>query len=82
MSKDTPEVGDIWAFNSDNVKFIIINVLEWNQTDVEPVYQILFLMKGWYFCEHMKIENFKHCTYIDKSKANIDDLFKTEKSND
>lgn len=74
----TPEVGDVWAFNSDNTKFVIINVLEWNQTDVETVYQILYLMKGWYFCEHMKMENFRYCTYLGKSKANIDDLFKTE----
>ena len=70
MSKDTPEVGDVWE--RDGIKNHI--------TDVESYKEggTVFYTTG-FKSNFVSIEFFiKHFTYLGKSKANINDLFKTE----
>lgn len=71
MSKDKPEVGDVWLF--DNTKWSIvgrgvysvygITGLENKFLKIEGVSDVLLMEQG---------------TYLGKSKASINDLFKTE----
>lgn len=71
MSKEKPEVGDVWIF--DDAKWSIIETrnysvygitgLENKFPKIEGVSDVLLIEQG---------------TYLGKSKATIDDLFKTE----
>lgn len=78
MSKDTPEVGDIWIYAEDNKKYLIVE-----QDRIEDVFfgwldGILGLSEGFKKTWFRKDKFPKVATYLGNSKANIDDLFKTE----
>ena len=71
MSKDKPEVGDVWEFRG-----VLDNVLEVDDTTVK----ICFLhdRKHLIIINHFTKEYTKIAKYLGKSKVKIEDLFKTE----
>ena len=75
MSKDTPEVGDVWKYKGKlyNVSLVLDTCVEvWcKSTDA------LIKKHIWYKNSFISV-----FTYIGKSKATIDDSFKTENNND
>ena len=79
MSKDRiPEVGDI--FESNGKKFTIVALYKW-QGNVPTTYLLLWDEGRSYYSINMFSTDgykFQDCVYLGHSKANIDDLFKTE----
>ena len=79
MSKDKPEGGDIWKDEYDEkahilwVGYIVVYVRKYWITNYEYHYEVCKL-------DHNKF--IRKWTYLGKSKTNINDLFKTEESND
>lgn len=71
MSKDTPEVGDVWEYKN-GVKVYVIMV------DEETVESFTILGGSVWSGTFQKDKFTKYHTYLGKSKASIDDLFKTE----
>lgn len=72
MSKDTPEVGDV--FQSKEDKNIKLHITGKNEVGLEAIVsdtKEVWNIDSWYFDE-------RYYTYLGKSKANIEDLFKTE----
>ena len=80
MSKDTPEANEIWTQKGRKDKYPI---------RILGIYKSFYgdYVHWCYFCEaDLEIENdnirmdkfLENYTYLGKSKANIDDLFKTE----
>ena len=77
MSKDTPEVGDVWIDKKTYRKIVFVMVSD---------YYCEYLEHNEKLCE--SFDDFRFITgtnewkkekkYLGKSKANIDDLFKTE----
>lgn len=81
MSKDKPEVGDVWAFDN-GLKFRILketlsNAMPYEEDVKYPAYEVLEESLEYNFFDELPFINgtFK---YLGKSKANINDLFKTE----
>ena len=76
MSKEhiTPQVGDVWEYKYGFDKIHII------ETDLSNGYvRVLKKITGKYLQQReYTAEFFNDCRYLGKSKANIDDLFKTE----
>jgi hypothetical protein len=74
MSKDTPEVGDVWEYKYGFDKLHII------ETDLPNGYvRVLKKITGKYLQQReYTLEFFNDCRFLGHSKANIDDLFKTE----
>ena len=68
MSKDTPEVGDVWESINQKIVIIVRDEDMFGCAVTNSQNKIQWRHKG-SFCEY---------TYLGKSKANIDDLFKTE----
>ena len=79
MSKDKPEGGDIWKDEYDEkahilwVGYIVVYVRKYWITNYEYHYEV---------CKLDYNKFIRKWTYLGKSKTNINDLFKTEKSND
>ena len=72
MSKDKPEVGDIWIDNDDKYKKYIIFSVDYRT-------QTITVLDKHFWKSSFSYEIFtEYFTYLGKSKANIDDLFKTE----
>jgi hypothetical protein len=72
MSKDTPEVGDIWIEKDDKYKKYII-------LSANYITQTITVLDKHFWKSGFSYEMFtEYFTYLSKSKANIDDLFKTE----
>ena len=72
MSKDTPEVGDVWIDKDDKYKKYIIISSNYRE-------QTITVLDKHFWKSSFSYEIFtKFFTYLGKSKANIDDLFKTE----
>ena len=75
MSKDTPEVGDVWEFKTKR-RYSIIQLVD-NDNGCECI-----VKKGHNIDKEIHIVTKRfielNCVYLGKSKANIDDLFKTE----
>jgi hypothetical protein len=77
MSKDTPEVGDVWIDKDTHRKIVFVMVSD---------YYCEYLEHNEKLCESFDVYSFitgtnkwkKGKKYLGKSKANIDDLFKTE----
>ena len=70
MSKDTPEVGDLWIdLETDRIHHItfIENDLIWFTVATENSGIGVF----WQFCDNFR----KECKYLGKSKVNIKELF-------
>lgn len=81
MSKDKPEVGDVWAFDNGS-KFIILketlsNAMPYEENFEYPAYEVLEeSLERNYFDELPFINGtFK---YLGKSKVKIEDLFKID----
>ena len=70
MSKDTPEVGDVWKIKGKDTLFHI--------EAVEDAFVTVYILPTVFGRAVDKKLLEKHCEYLGKSKANIDDLFKTE----
>lgn len=73
MSKDKPEVGDVWVDEDRNIKLCIIHINKYNgsfECLLHDMDNDIFYMEVFYF-----LTNYK---YLDKSKIKIEDLFKTE----
>ena len=73
MSKDTPEVGDVWELANGSIfhyKYYILEVRVWSDYIEVLSNSMVKTQKNRNF--------FKNCIYLGKSKANINDLFKTE----
>jgi len=73
MSKDTPEVGDVWQSVESGVIFILTAKDKyfdnmWHSMANDGRTRIIEVYKHF----------FETSRYLGKSKANIDDLFKTE----
>lgn len=74
MSKDTPEVGDVYLRDFSFGKFkSTIHTIENG-----VVYSISKNGYKIYVCVDNSRDFYKNYDYLGKSKANIDDLFKTE----
>jgi len=73
MSKE-PEVGDVWEHKYDLSKLYVL------KTDLlYGSVRVLEKITGKYIQQRVYApESFNDCRYLGKSKANIDDLFKTE----
>lgn len=78
MSKDTPEVGDVWLDKETHFRMVCVMVSDYYCEYIEHCEKL---------CESFdvyRITNIKDTSwkkgkvYLGKSKANIDDLFKTE----
>ena len=74
MSKDTPEVGDIWIHDrAKNIRHLIVDA------GVLLVHTVSLGYKKHLIGNPYDADTFtREFTYLGKSKANIDDLFKTE----
>lgn len=68
ISKDTPEVGDIWINKTGTKKYYVVSL---GNNYVYCLVKGLGISTKYY-------DLFRNYTYLDKSKANINDLFKTE----
>ena len=77
MSKDKPEVGDVWI-DECNRKILVADVYDLiNNGYAECIAIDVFHPE---ILKHFLIpfDEFQFLNYLGKSKANIDDLFKTE----
>ena len=70
--KNKPEVGDVWKYHNCSPNMLITNV---SDKDVTCLYCEEDEFKTLCFEKDIFI---KYGKYLDKSKANINDLFKTE----
>lgn len=73
MSKEKPEVGDVWIYNW-NKYYIIQTKLLKDRTRV-----LLKIDKIYFKQMEVSPEFFEEARYLGKSKANINDLFEVEK---
>ena len=89
MSKDTPEIGDIWEYKTDDKHKIHI-VSKYKCYPLDGKFRSIDECQN-FECVHrcnsrkeLETSNYlyediiEYYTYLGKSKANIDDLFKTE----
>lgn len=77
MSKDKPEVGDVWGDAFEKYYIEAIDILgEKNKKMVRTVKKVneKYVVQRQYFQENF-IEDYR---YLGQSKAKIEDLFKTE----
>lgn len=73
MSKDTPEVGDVWEYRYGLDKYYVVAILS-DRICTITLIDKRFVKQREYLTEAF-VEDFR---YLGESKANIDDLFKTE----
>lgn len=71
MSKDKPEVGDVWLF--DNAKWRIVEKRGYSVYGITSIENKFPKIEG--VCDFLLIEQ---GTYLGKSKTNISDLFKID----
>ena len=81
MSKDTPEVGDVWKYKN-GMKFFIFrettsNSMPFGEDIKYPAYEVIEEDRELNLHDELTFYN-GNFSYIGKSKANINDLFKTE----
>lgn len=79
MSKDTPEVGDVWEFKYGLDRVYILKT-QLICGDGKELIRVLRKVDESYFVQREHYANVfrEDYRYLSKSKANIDDLFKTE----
>ena len=75
MSKDTPEVGDVWEDDSGYKVLILKTFISYSEAISENFFYRIIYNKG---CAKKDYKDISSYDYIGKSKANINDLFKTE----
>lgn len=77
MSKDTPEVGDVWIDTETRFRMTFIMVSDYYCEYIEHHTKLVEFFALYHF--DTKYNDWKKGKkYLGKSKANIDDLFKTE----
>lgn len=74
MSKDTPEVGDVWIHDrNENIRHLIVDA------GILLVHTVSLGYKKHLIGNPYDADTFtREFTYLGKSKVNINDLFKTE----
>lgn len=78
MSKDKPEVGDIWVAKDGNSRLVFICVNDYYYEYIEH-YTKLIESFDIYRVNDIKNQSWKKgYKYLGKSKVRIEDLFKTE----
>lgn len=75
MSKDIPEVGDVWKDDNGYKVLIFKTFMTYSEAVSENFAYRIIYNKGFAAYGYKDISNYN---YLGKSKANIDDLFKTE----
>ena len=77
MSKDKPEVGDVWVTTDEDVKIRIMYTFIHEEVLYVAVLIAQLTLDGkWvYFSEVLREPTFEDCTYIGKSKTSINELF-------
>lgn len=73
MSKDKPQVGDVWIDEDMNIKLFIVGINKYNgsfECLLHDMDNNIFFTKKFYILTN--------CKYLGKSKVKIEDLFKTE----
>ena len=79
MSKDTPEVGDVWEFKYGFDKIYIEEVNLVGESKRQRIRVLLRVDKRYVVQREYYVDGFiEDHTYLGHSKASIDDLFKTE----
>ena len=74
MSKDKPEVGDVWI-DTETDRFYHVTHIENDIIWFAMIYEYSGIQVFWEKLDMF----FQDCKYLGKSKANISDLFKTDK---
>lgn len=79
MSKDTPEVGDVFKDECDG-KILVTNVWNFNNENSYADCISEHWNKNPFYLKvrHILLKDFKFLTYIGKNKIESKDLFKTE----
>jgi len=78
MSKDTPEVGDVWIDKETYARMVFVNVNDFYYEFLEH-WEKLYENFDVYRITNIKDTSWKKSKkYLGKSKATIDDLFKTD----
>lgn len=77
MSKEKPEVGDVWVTTDEDVKIrVMYTFIHEEVLHVAVLIAQLTLNGEWvYFSEVLRKPNFEDCTYLGKSKVNLEELF-------
>lgn len=79
MSKDTPEVGDVWEFKYGFDRLYVTKTNLIGEDKLERIRALKKLDDGHFVQREYYTNGFiEDHTYLGKSKANINDLFKTE----
>lgn len=68
MSKEKPEVGDVWKYSSCCLMYVY-EVLD------NDFYNVLFFQDGEYWTTDEYLPDFNNYTYLGKSKVSIKELF-------
>ena len=77
MSKDTPEVGDVWI-DGYKRKIFVADVYDLKNNGFAECITTDIYRPEVLKARDIKFDTFQFLTYLGKSKANINDLFKTE----
>ena len=75
MSKEKPEVGDIWISNEANFFRVILEFEVQTFSGKELHYQIIYKLGNRFVIDEITLKDFEECNYIDKAKVNIKELF-------
>lgn len=77
MSKEKPEVGDVWVTTDEDVKVrVMYTFIHEDLLYVAVLIAQLTLDGKWvYFSEVLSEPTFGDCTYLGKSKVNVEELF-------
>ena len=77
MSKEKPEVGDVWETTDEDVKVRVMYTFIHEEVLYVAVLIAQLTLDGkWvYFSEVFSEPNFEDCTYLGKSKVSIKELF-------
>ena len=81
MSKEkTPEVGDVWVNTDEDEKVRVMYTFVAEEVLYVAVLIAQLTLDGeWvYFSEVLREPTFEDCTYLGKSKMNVEELFDVE----
>lgn len=81
MSKEkTPEVGDVWKTTDEDLKVRVMYTFIHEEVLYVAVLIAQLTLDGkWvYFSEVLREPTFEDCTYLGKSKVNVEELFDVE----
>ena len=80
MSKEKPEVGDVWKNTDEDIKVRVMYTFIHEEVLYVAVLIAQLTLDGkWvYFSEVLREPTFEDCIYLGKSKGNIKELFDVE----